>query len=406
MHTSSTSPLNDSKKPMISNSCPSSANLPTQLLQGILLLGISVALIRWGGEGSKAVQNGLTLCFDVIIPAMFPFFILSNLTISLGLSHLLGKLCAPFMKPLFGLSGACATPLLLGLIGGYPVGAKTTVSLYQSKQCTKKEANCLLAFSNNAGPAFLLGVVATGMYNSALVGGILYGSHILSSLLVGLFFCRMTGFNEDSTLTSEHSADCHIKTTPFVTAFLKSVTDALQSTLNVCAFILCFTVLIRLFTLTGIANLFADLCAFILIPLGFPEEFSHPLVYGLLELTSGVTALPLNIGTVPQELAVISFFLAWGGLSVHCQTLALLEDLSGAHYLSGKLLQGIFSGIIAFSLTSLIFFIFPLSNQVATISTFGIDTEVKSLYTVFPLLIVFISFLLVRTTLKKYFLIF
>lgn len=356
---------------------------PKHLLQSLTLLSFAIALIQWGTETSQAIKEGLLLCFDVIIPAMFPFFILSNLTISLGLSHYLGKLLSPIMSPLFHLQGTCATPLILGLIGGYPVGAKTTVALYQSHQCTKEEANHLLTFANNAGPAFLLGVIATNLYQSTQVGILLYVSHLLSALLTGILF------RQKEKTTQAPSAKIHFSSTPFLPAFLKSVTDALQSTLHVCAFILTFTVFLRLLTLSGILPSLADALTHLLAPLHFPQAFALPLLTGILELATAVSSTPLNVATLPQELTLLSFFLAWGGLSVHCQTIALLEDLSPKHYLKGKCTQSLLASTIAYLLTSL----FPPTPTV--ISTFSPQetTEILKSYSLFTLTLTTFLFL-------------
>ena len=128
-------------------------------LAGAALLCCTLALLCWPKEISAAVQEGLKLCYNVIIPSLFPFFILSSLMISLGLAGYLGRLFEPVMRPLFRLPGSCAAVLALGFVGGYPIGARSALTLYESGGCTKTECERLLAFCNNSGPAFILGVV-------------------------------------------------------------------------------------------------------------------------------------------------------------------------------------------------------------------------------------------------------
>ncbi len=92
------------------------------------------------------------------------------------------------MRPLFHVSGACASAFALGFIGGYPVGAKTAISLYENGMCTKTEAERLLAFCNNSGPAFILGVVGAGVFASSRVGVLLYLAHAAASICIGILF--------------------------------------------------------------------------------------------------------------------------------------------------------------------------------------------------------------------------
>lgn len=159
-----------------------------ELLLGVAIVCAALALILWPKEAMAAMKDGLRLCGNVIIPSLFPFFVLSSLVVELGLSRYLGKLFQPVMAPLFRVNGACTSAVALGFVGGYPVGARTAIALYQSGQCSKTEAERLLAFCNNAGPAFILGVVGAGVFGSGTVGLLLYLAHIAASLCVGLLF--------------------------------------------------------------------------------------------------------------------------------------------------------------------------------------------------------------------------
>ena len=124
----------------------------------------------------------------MIVPSLFPFFILSTLVVDLGLAAQLGRAMEKIMRPLFRVDGSCAAAVALGFIGGYPVGARTALQLYQQGQCSKTEAERLLAFCNNSGPAFILGVVGAGIFGDGRVGFLLYLTHALASLMVGLLF--------------------------------------------------------------------------------------------------------------------------------------------------------------------------------------------------------------------------
>ena len=131
------------------------------LMLGLALLCAVLALMRCPQESMDAARDGLALCGNVIIPSLFPFFVLSSLVVELGMSRYLGRLLEGVMAPLFRVGGACSSALALGFVGGYPVGARTAIALYENGQCSKTEAERLLAFCNNSGPAFILGVVGT-----------------------------------------------------------------------------------------------------------------------------------------------------------------------------------------------------------------------------------------------------
>jgi sporulation integral membrane protein YlbJ len=291
----------------------------------------------------EAMRDGLKLCGNVIIPSLFPFFVLSSLVVELGMSRYLGQLLEPVMVPLFRVNGNCSAALALGIVGGYPVGAKTAIQLYENGQCSRTEAERLLAFCNNCGPAFILGVVGAGIFGSGGVGLLLYLVHLTASFLVGLLFRFYRP--EDDPRVGKHAAPA-FETVRFSAAFTRSVTSSLQSTLNICAFILFFTVAIRLLTLSGALSALAGLLSALFAPLGMTRTWAQRLLTGLLEVSSGVSSL--TDGALSGRLSMAAFMLGWAGVSVHCQVLAFLGDsgLSMRTYLVGKALHGGFSAVL------------------------------------------------------------
>lgn len=314
------------------------------LLAGTALLAGTVVLLRWPQESISAVREGISVCGNILIPSLFPFLVLSNLIISLELSHYLGACLEPLMRPLFRIGGNCSCALVLGLIGGYPIGARTAVSLYQSGQCSKTECERLLSFCNNSGPAFIFGVVGAGIFRSGTISLLLYLIHITASLLVGLLF-RFYGHESPSFPMIHHSVQR--QRTPFSAAFTRSITDSLTSVLNICSFVLFFTVFLRGLFLSGflpaLSGLMAGLCA----STGVTKSWFQQLLTGFVELSSGVLSIP-ETGSLSGRASMAAFMLGWAGLSVHCQVLSFLGEcnLSARTYLTGKLLHGVFSALL------------------------------------------------------------
>ena len=128
------------------------------------------ALLLLPEVSAQAARDAMLLCAQTLIPSLFPFFVLSSLLIACGASELLSALLSPLMRPLFGLSGAGAAALALGLCGGYPVGARTAAELVENGALSRDEGERLLAFCNNAWPGFLLGVCGAGVFSSSRTG--------------------------------------------------------------------------------------------------------------------------------------------------------------------------------------------------------------------------------------------
>lgn len=330
------------------------------------LLTAALGLILAPTEAMEGAKTGLTLCFNVIIPSLFPFFVLSSLLVELGLAAYLGRALEPVMRPLFRVNGACATAVALGFVGGYPVGARTALSLYEKGLCSKTEAERLLAFCNNSGPAFILGVVGAGVFASSRVGLLLYLVHALASLLVGLLF-RFYGREEGSA----RRGGTHVESVRFTSAFTGSVTRSFQSTLSICAFVVFFSVVITLLSRFGILAALAHGLSALCAPFGLTEAWASRLLTGLLEISSGVWSLS-GSGTLAGRVSMAAFMLGWAGISVHCQVLSFLSDsgLSVRTYLLGKLLHGGFSAALVWGLTRL----FPLAEPVSAYLAEQVET--------------------------------
>ena len=324
-------------------------------LAALALLIATAGLVAAPAQAIAGAKDGLTLCFNVIVPSLFPFFVLSSLVVDLGLAAYLGRAMEGLMRPLFRVSGSCAAAVALGFIGGYPVGARTALQLYEQGLCSKPEAERLLAFCNNSGPAFILGVVGAGIFGDSRVGLLLYLTHALASLMVGLLFRFYGGWERKRATASRPKP---IQTVTLPAAFTGAVSRSLQSTLNICAFVVFFAVVLRLLSAYGVLAALARLLSLA----GLEAEWAKRLVAGLLELSSGVASLQGGAG-LTGRVSLAAFMLGWAGLSVHCQVLSFLVDsgLSARVYLAGKLCHGLIAAGLTYALTRL----FPLSAPVA-----------------------------------------
>lgn len=279
---------------------------------------VVVLLLLRPQEAAGAVRDGLSLCGRTVVPSLFPFFAAISLLLQLGLAEALGGLCGPVMGPLFRMRGVCALPLLAGLLGGYPGGAKTAADLYAQGRLTRREAEILLGFCDNCGPAFLLGYIGAGILGDASAGIRLYLIHILSALLTGVLLCRLSRDRGPALLGSALPAN----PVSFPQALTSSISNALASTLNICAFVVFFRVLTAL------------------PPIPMPTP-----ALGVLEMVTASAALSPG----PAGFISAAAIVGWGGLSVHCQAMSLTAPagLSFRWHWVGKAVQAVLSAALA-----------------------------------------------------------
>ena len=303
------------------------------VLCGFLLCG--AGLLCYSKAVSAAMTQALALCVQVLLPSLFPFFVLSSMVISTGvIQRLSTRLEKPFQW-LFGLPGDFGAALLLGAAGGYPVGAKTIATLYQQGQCSKRDAEKALRFCNNAGPAFLISAVGASLLQDPHAGLNLYAVHVLSALIIGFIYRKNTDNVKYHCITADH-----MRSTATISLFLRAVTDAFSSFLNVSAFVLIFSVISTMLQQLPLID------SLHCLPGG--GILWYGLLAGFLELTSGVACLTQGVLPSSILLPALSFLCGWGGCSVHFQTISLLHDagLSCRQYLKSKLLQGILAALI------------------------------------------------------------
>lgn len=299
-----------------------------RLLACLALCGLLLWFLADAPDIKDAVTAGLGLCAGSVIPALFPFLVVSSLLVSLGLGDLAAPHLSGLMEPLFRVPGAGSSALLLGLVGGYPIGARTTADLYWAGQLSKSEAERLLAFANNSNPVFLISVLGLGVFGDSRAGMWLWLIHVASALLTGLLF-RRAGKVFDSWTVSRPSPS---QLPGFAVAFVGAVRSALTGILSVCAFVTFFYVLAR--------------------PLGALGGRLGAVLVGLTELFS---LTPL-LTTDRFGFILASGMAGWGGLSVLCQTAAVLDGsgLSLRPCLLGKTVQGLLSALLATALSGYI----------------------------------------------------
>lgn len=306
------------------------------------VLGLA-ALVLWSGGAMEGARRGLDTCARVLIPSLFPFFIMSALLRHTGAVYALARAASPVMPRLFGVPGAGAAALVVGLAGGYPIGAATAAALVRSGDISREEGERLLAFCNNSGPAFLVGAAGVGVFGSASIGLLLYASHALAALLTGALL--------------RSGAPQHISPPPAPGearggALTEAVASSVSGMLSVCGYVVAFSALTGAMESAGVFSLLSGELA-MHTPLGL--HLSRALLAGFLELGSGLSALS-GLPASPLALSAASLLASWGGLSVHMQTAAVVASagLSLRRHTAGKLISSAMSAALTYAAARLL----------------------------------------------------
>lgn len=311
---------------------------------------LALGMFLYPQEVLSSAGQGLTLWWRFVLPALLPFFILSELLMAAGFVRFLGVLLESFMRPVFRLPGKAAFVVAMGYTSGFPLGAVLTARLRQAGEITREEGERLLAFTNNPSPGFMFGAVASGMLGKPSLGIILASSVYLANLIVGFlfrFYHVIPGSKQATHLPSLKRAWREMKNaqTKDNRAFGQFLGDAIkQSTttvLMVGGFMAFFSVILRLLNIWHITLLLAILMHGVIRIVTIPvwQAFFN----GLFEMTLGCQGAIQALSILHQQVALLTLLMGWSGLSVFAQVAGFISgtDLRLSPFIIARILQGI-----------------------------------------------------------------
>lgn len=342
-------------------------NILKNLILMILVLGTVITVIIFPEQSLRSASAGLNTWFNVVLPSLLPFFILSEILISLGIIEFIGLLLEPITSKIFNVPGSGSVVYAMSITSGYPVGAKLVTKLRLQKKISKLEGQRLLSFCSTSGPLFMIGAVSVGMLNNRALGTLIALSHYLGALFVGLLF-RFYGRNKNKKekiyITQNKSSDSAFK---FLIKVMKNnkksvgriLNDAVKESMNtifmIGGFIVFYSVIIEVINLSGILNILINVFKNII-----PEVYDYSMIRGILsgmvEITIGCREIAsLNVSNYILKISAISFLIGWSGISIHSQALSFINktDLSGSIYILSKMLHGVISSFLTIILFNL-----------------------------------------------------
>ena len=341
-------------------------NLKRNILPFSLLI-FTLLLVVFSNSNILAVKTGINIWFNNLVPSLFPFFIAVELLNYTNIPSLIGKLFNKIMRPLFNVPGIGAYALFMGIISGYPVGAKIVTDLRNNNLCTKEEGERLLTFTNNSGPLFIIGSVGISLFNDSSIGFLLLFTHLLACISVAFIFRFWKNSNSSIAYNSHQYATSKHTTVTFSnlgSVLSESITNSISTILLIGGFVVIFSSVISILKSSGILSAFSTVLSPMLSVFNIDSVFASPLISGFLEITNGINSIS-NISSKKLSINLIftAFLLGWGGISVLLQVFSITSksDLSIRPYIYGKLLHGVFAAFYTYVFISFIpFFNFDL----------------------------------------------
>lgn len=331
----------------------------------LIFLTFGASLLLFSNSNLPAIKKGLSLWANSVVPSLFPFFVATELLMNTNFVNSIGRFLNKIMKPLFNIRGEGAFAFIMGLISGYPVGAKIACNFRENNICSKEECERLLSFTNNSGPLFIVGTVGISMYGNSTIGLLLLITHILACITVGSIFRFWKSENKSHDyISSKTSVSPKYKNVTFSNlgdVLGKSITNSISTILMIGGFVVIFSSVISILRASGILNSLVVLLTPTFNFLHIDSSFIYGIITGLLEITNGISFISsINIKHISVNIIITAFLLGCGGLSVLLQVWSITSktDLSIKPYFYGKLLHGTLAAFYTFIAIN----VFPFFN--------------------------------------------
>ena len=263
--------------------------------------------------------DGITIWAFNVLPAIFPFMVLTTLTLKLQ-----PKSKHSITKFLFGIN--CDNIFITSILCGYPVGAKAIADSNANTQT----ATAMCGFCSTAGPIFMIATVGSKLLQNATATTILILVHLFSAIINGLLY------------RVKNNSDCICNNAKLQASDVgDTVTSSALSVISVGGLIAIF------YMLTDMIKS--------LLPQSISNNLITAFIIGLFEMTNGVFAV-CKITDTATATILCSALLSFGGLCVFAQCYAFLgqKKVKPTKILKIKITQSAIATILSFIVVKLI----------------------------------------------------
>lgn len=266
-------------------------------------------MILFPKDVSTVTKEAILLWLNSIVPALFPFFIVSGIIRKSGLLQVVSYKKLPF---------------IMGFFSGYPVGAQMACEYLKKKLICEEDFYKIVSYSMVTGPAFLIGSCGVDFFGSQHIGYCFAFSHYFAALII--WFCYGRKVNGCRTCLPVHERSKREQN------ILKySIKSAIDSIFTVLGYLIIFMILTCMMKKSGIFLIINNDCV-------------TALTTGIMEMTIGTRAASMLDNPLVSVTAA-SFIISFGGLCVIGQTISIMDgiEVNVMKIIAFKIIHGIIS---------------------------------------------------------------
>ncbi len=286
----------------------------------IFVIIFNIVVFMFPKEVIEASNVGLKIWYKNLVPSLLPFIFINNFARESGVFNFLGNLvCSPISR-LLKISNISSISYISALFSGYPIGSKLASDNYESNAISKEEASIVALFSNIASPLFVLGTVGASFFNNTFLGLYLLLIQIVTTFIIS-FIIRNKHRNFYSRERSTFS------TKPISEVINYSITNSISTILVIGCYVIILTILTKIVAIIGIMDILTKILLLFLSPIGFTSDHAIGIIVGFFEMTSGVFYVAQNNDITKENISIVSFILAFGGLSINSQCVSFFSNI-------------------------------------------------------------------------------
>ena len=298
-----------------------------------ILFSLIIALDK---SYSSVVLDGIKLWFACVLPSLFPYFFITAILSSLKVTSKVGSFCSPLTKRLFNVGGAVGYAYFMSLISGYPIGAKIVSDLKSKNALSDAESVRASALCSTSSPMFMISSVGAIMFNSSRFGILLFLTHLICSIIVGVIFSFYKRAQKPNKMP--YLLNNSVDNILYESAY-SSVVSVLVVGGLITIFYLLTQILYDFHLLDGIIWFFSLIFK--------DENLATGLSLGLFECTNGLKYLSKSKGQI-LSLPLCAFLCGFGGISIIMQSVAYLKKakIKTTALVFSKLLSAVLNFIV------------------------------------------------------------
>ena len=267
---------------------------------------------------AEVIINATNLFLRKVFVSLFPMFIINDILINLNIPYYFYLVFNKLFLKVFKTSGLGAYVFIMSLISGTPSNAYILKELVEERKLSYEEASHFLMFTYFSNPLFLT-IMLGSIFDSKTTLKIIL-IHYISNILIGIL-----KRGKAPKITHQNF---QLETRKRNGILIKSINKSISTLLMILGTVTFYMLLTYIITYPFQNNILLKTC------------FS-----GFLEITNGLNNLVnVNIYSKIKEIIAIAI-ISFGGLSIHTQIKAILEDtqIKYKYFLKGRLLHTMIS---------------------------------------------------------------